>query len=175
MQETETQRNCEKNVRIITEVSILFQKSMIFLSFLCSSSSSRKQKVYEEVSPQTSNHEQTNPHGLCTNPKAKPVPSSQQQLPVHLVKNTAYVGKIKHPPPLKDRSVEGSSHPKRYDTATDQEMSPAQPSSGEPTYSYLQQVPTSFDASNCEWESDYSKLSYEHMGKDPIIKNQART
>ena len=142
------------------------------MSFLYSN---RKQEGCCNASSQTSSHEQTHPQGLSTNTKAKAVSSSQEVLPLHLVKNTAYAGKIKHPPSLKKRNVEGSSHPKKYDTDTHQEMSPIQPSSGEPTYSYLHQVSTSFDVNKCEWESEYSKLSYEHMENDLINKNQALT
>ena len=160
-------------VRIIKEASILSQKIVIFLSFLylC-----RKLDGCDDISPQTSNHEQTIPQGLSTNTKANAVPSSQELMPLHLVKNMAYADKIKHPPPLQERSVEGRGHSKKYDTATDQEMSPAQSSSGEPTYSHLlHQVPHSFDTSNCEWESEYSKLNYKHLEKDSIIENQALT
>ena len=171
MQQADTLTKCEKIVRITTEVSILPLK-MIFLSFLYSN---RKQEgYYDDISPQTLYLEQTMaiPEGVSTNPKAKVVPRAQELLPLHLVKDTAYVGKIKHPPSLQERSLEESSNHKNYDTAADQEMSPAQPSSGKPT---LQQEPSSFDGNKCEWESEYSKLSYEHMENHPIIKNQAFT
>ena len=147
-------------------------KIVIFLFFLYSS---RKLEGCDDISPHTSNHEQTLPHGLSTSPKAKAVSSSQEMVPCHLVKYTAYAGKIKHPPPLQERRLEGNSHLKKYDTATDQEMSPAQPSSGEPTYSYLYQVPHSFEASNREWESEYSKLSYGRTKKNPVFENQTPT
>ena len=110
--------------------------------------------------------------GHPTNVKAEATPNSHERLSLQLVKNIAYAGKLKHTPPLKGSSIEGSTQPKQYDTTTDQEMSPAPPSSGDPMYSYLEHVPISCD-SCCEWESQYSKLSYDNMDIDPTSKKHA--
>ena len=67
--------------------------------------------------------------------------------------------------------MKGSTHPIQYDTTTDQEMPPAPPSSGKPTYSYLEHVPASCDTTSAgEWEPQYSKLSYNNMEADPTSK-----
>ena len=70
-------------------------------------------------------------------PKSRGHTKSHELLSLQLIKNTAYAGKIEHTPPLKESCMEGSTHPTPYNTTTDQEISPAPPSSRDPTYSHL--------------------------------------
>ena len=64
-----------------------------------------------------------------------------------------YIGSKKHPPSLEESSVEGSTRPKQYNTTTDEEKFSA--------------------VISTEWESQYSKLSYNYMELDPTNKKYA--
>ena len=110
-----------------------------------------------------------------TKPKTDAECKSHELSSLQLVKNVAYVDKTVHPPRQKESSIKGSTHPIQYDTITDQEMPPASPSSGEPlTYSRLDHVPASCDTTSArKWESQYSKLSYDNMEKDPTSKEHS--
>ena len=135
--------------------------------------SSRQPEGCDGVSLQTVNYQKIIPHGLFINPKATTASNSGKVLSVQLAKNTAYASRKEHPPPLKDSTVEDSTHPNQYDTATDQEMSPAPPSSDDLTYSCLKHLSASCDTNSGEWESQYSMLSHVNMEPDPISKKPA--
>ena len=77
---------------------------------------------------------------------------------------------IIHPPIQKKSSAKGSTRPTHYATTTEQKMPPAPPSSGEPRYSRLELVPASCDTTAREWESQYSKPSFDNMETDPTDK-----
>ena len=117
----------------------------------------RKLSAGDAVSSQNVCNDQIAPLGLPTNsnPKEDPRPCSHELLSIQLVRNTAYmyVGSMKHPPSLKECGVEGSTRPKQYNTTPDEEKFSAVVSG--------------------EWESQYSKLSYNYMELDPTNKKDA--
>ena len=89
---------------------------------------------------------------------------------------TAYADETVYPPTQNESSIEGSTHPVWCNTTTDKKVPPAPPSSGDPTYSYLDIAPASCDttsASPGEREIQYSKLSYDNMETDPTSKEHS--
>ena len=135
----------------------------------------RQQKCCDDAPPQDMTYEPVITPEDSTNPKTDAEPKTHELSSLQLVKNTAYADKTIPPPAQKESKIKGSTQPIQYDTTTDQEMPPASPSSGEPpTYSYLEHVPASCDTTSArEWESQYSKLSYDNMETDPTSKEHS--